>query len=49
MQNMEKAGTVERRTDGETEAIDIFVADIAGGGRASRTIEQTYGLSRQGR
>jgi tape measure domain-containing protein len=47
-QSAEKAGTVERRTDGTTEAIDIFVADIRGGGTASRTLEQTYGLQRQG-
>lgn len=48
MQSTEKAGTVERRADGNGEAIDIFVADIGGGGPASRTLERTYGLRRQG-
>lgn len=49
MQNAEKAGTVERRSDKNGEAIDIFVADIAGGGPASRMLETTYGVQRQGR
>lgn len=44
-----KAGSVETRTlpDGR-EQVDVFVADIWGGGERSRAIEEAYGLTRRG-
>lgn len=44
-----KAGSVENRTlpDGR-EQVDVFVADIWGGGERSRAIEEAYGLTRRG-
>lgn len=45
-----RAGEVESKTsdDGEQE-LNIFVADIRGGGKRSQVLEATYGLTRIGR
>lgn len=44
-----KAGSVENRTlpDGR-EQVDVFVADIWGGGERAQAIEEAYGLTRRG-
>ncbi|ULL07771.1 phage tail tape measure protein [Pseudomonas putida] len=44
-----KAGSVESRTlpDGR-EQVDVFVADIWGGGERAQAIEEAYGLTRRG-
>ncbi|MNJ67724.1 hypothetical protein D3C77_639190 [compost metagenome] len=44
-----KAGSVETRSlpDGR-EQVDIFVADIWGGGERAQAIEEAYGLTRRG-
>jgi lambda family phage tail tape measure protein len=45
----EKAGSVERRTSPNgQEEIDMFVADIWGGGDRAQAIENAYGLTRRG-
>lgn len=48
-QSAEKAGTMARTNDGETEMIDIFVADIMGDGRASKAISTKFGVRPVGR
>lgn len=48
-QSAEKAGTVARTNDGETEMIDVFVADIMGDGRTARAISTKFGLKPAGR
>lgn len=48
-QSAEKAGTVARTNDGETEMIDVFVADIMGDGRTARAISTKFGLRPAGR
>lgn len=49
IENSEKAGQVEQTTNSDSEqVINIFVADIRGGGKASRALESTYGMRRQG-
>src|SRR5690625_2164104 len=49
IESQDRAGEVESRTndDGEEE-LNIFVADIRGGGRRSQALEMTYGLQRVG-
>ena len=48
-EDQSKAGTVEQGVGANGEdVIDIFVANIMGGGRASQAIEGAYGLSRRG-
>lgn len=49
IENTQRAGQVEQQRTGDTEEINLFVADIQGGGPRSRTLETTYGLQRQGR
>lgn len=44
-----RAGTVTQSTLGEQDVIDIFVAQIRGGGAAAKAGEQTYGWQRKGR
>lgn len=48
-EDQSRAGQVNQRRgeDGEN-MIDVFVADIRGGGRASRALEATYGMRRVG-
>lgn len=48
-QSAEKAGTMARTNDGETEMIDVFVADIMGDGRTARAISTKFGLKPAGR
>lgn len=48
-QSAEKAGTMARTNDGETEMIDIFVADIMGDGRTARAISTKFGVKPVGR
>lgn len=48
-QSAEKAGTMARTNDGETEMIDIFVADIMGDGRSARAISSKFGVKPVGR
>lgn len=48
-QSAERAGTVSRTSDGETEMIDIFVADVMGDGRSMRAISTKFGLKPAGR
>jgi tape measure domain-containing protein len=48
IEDKSKAGQVEQKREGSSEMITAFVADIRGGGPASRAIEQTYGTSRVG-
>ncbi|MFA5489614.1 MAG: tape measure protein [Candidimonas sp.] len=49
IEDPERGGQVERSTvDNGDESISYFVADIRGGGRGSRALEQTYGLQRRG-
>jgi hypothetical protein len=49
IQDQKRAGQVEQSRDGETESINVFVADVYGSGPRSQALEQTYGLQRQGR
>lgn len=50
IESRDKAGTQEKRTDADGKQwIDLFVADIAGDGPASRSMQQAFGMSRQGR
>lgn len=49
VESRDKAGTQEKRTDADGKQwIDIFVADIAGDGAASRSMQRAFGLQRQG-
>lgn len=50
VESANKAGTVDRRRDRSgQDIIDIFVADIRGGGAAASAIETTFGTRRVGR
>ncbi len=50
IEDASRGGQVEQHQGGEgEEVIDVFVADIRGDGKASRALEATYGLRRQGR
>lgn len=50
IESRDKAGTQEKRTDADGKQwVDLFVADIAGDGPASRSMQQAFGLQRQGR
>jgi len=50
IEDASRGGEIEQRQGGEQEEIiDVFVADIRGGGKASRALESTYGMRRQGR
>lgn len=48
IENQDRAGEVERRGSGDDEQLDIFVADIRGGGKRAQALEYTYGLRRAG-
>lgn len=49
IESQDRAGQVEQSTGADQEqVITLFVADIRGGGKASQTIERTYGLTRRG-
>lgn len=48
IEDSSKGGQVSQRQEGNKVQIDAFVADIRGGGPASRAIEQTYGVRRVG-
>jgi hypothetical protein len=48
IEDKSKAGQVEQKREGSSEMITAFVADIRGGGQASRALEQTYGMQRAG-
>ncbi len=49
IQDQSRAGTVNQKTrdDGSAE-VELFVADIYGGGDRAQALESTYGLKRQG-
>lgn len=49
IQDQSRAGTVNQKTrdDGSAE-VELFVADIYGGGDRAQVLESTYGLKRQG-
>lgn len=50
IESRDKAGTQEKRTDADGKQwVDLFVADIAGDGPASRSMQQAFGMQRQGR
>lgn len=50
IEDRSRAGQVESTTsDNGNQELAIFVADIRGGGQRATTLEQTYGLQRQGR
>lgn len=45
----DRAGTTDRRTDANgEEEINVYVADIMGGGRRAQVLESVYGLRRSG-
>lgn len=43
-----RGGEVRANQVGDDTEVDVFVADIRGGGRRAETLEQTYGLKRRG-
>lgn len=49
IENPNKAGQTEKRMVGENEEVNVFVADIRGGGGRADALEQTYNLTRVGR
>ncbi|MCI2809394.1 tape measure protein [Eoetvoesiella caeni] len=49
IEDASRGGQVEQTQGDQGQIIDVFVADIRGGGKASRAMESTYGLRRQGR
>jgi hypothetical protein len=50
IEDASRGGQVEQTAGDKGEvAINAYVADIRGGGKASRALEATYGLKRQGR
>ncbi|MDG9811130.1 tape measure protein [Pseudomonas juntendi] len=49
IQDQSRAGTVNQKTrDDGTAEVELFVADIYGGGDRAQALESTYGLKRQG-
>lgn len=49
IQDQSRAGTVNQKTrDDSTAEVELFVADIYGGGDRAQALESTYGLKRQG-
>lgn len=48
IEDRSRAGQVEQAGDDQREIINIFVADIRGGGRSAQALELTYGLGRRG-
>lgn len=49
IENPNKAGQIEKQMVGDNEEVNVFVADIRGGGSRADALEQTYGLTRIGR
>lgn len=49
IEDPERGGQVRQTQEDGTLTVDLFVADIQGGGEMSQTLERTYGLNRQGR
>lgn len=48
IENPEKAGSVERRTENGKQVIDVVVADLLGDGRTSKAFAQAFGMKRRG-
>lgn len=48
IEDSSQAGQVRQSQDGDQTNIDMFVADIYGGGERSQAIERAYGLTRRG-
>lgn len=48
IEDSSQAGQVRQSQDGDQTNIDMFVADIYGGGERSQAIERAYGLKRRG-
>lgn len=48
IENPNRGGETVRSTVGNQEQVDIFVADIRGGGRRAQAMESAYGLVRRG-
>lgn len=48
IENPDKAGTVERRTQNGQQVIDVVVADLLGDGRTSKAFAQAFGMKRRG-
>lgn len=48
IENKQRAGQTEERTNNGAREVDVFVADIMGDGPRARALKQAFGLSRRG-
>jgi hypothetical protein len=48
IENKQRAGQTDERSNNGAREVDVFVADIMGDGPRARAMKQAFGLSRRG-